>query len=95
MRDKWLGEIIQCNETINQVADGLEHLATAFDRIGNPSVADELFTKSMILRKSTNEYSKLINDEIHRGYVQAQEMTGAVLQAALAGCIIGKQEKGE
>lgn len=67
-------------------------LARAFERTGNLVVASELDSHVERIREANTRMDKAFGAELDRGFKQAQLSSNTMLEAVLAGVVVGRGE---
>lgn len=88
-----LDKIYSALDVVMVVSSELVSLARAFERIGNASVAEELFGYANDLREVKATIFSSVGDLTHQIFVDAQESSNNMLRAALASVFVGMDEK--
>lgn len=86
---EWLKLIQQGRGEVLDVADYLFELSISFKRTGNGEVADKLMWLAASLRAAEEKIKQGEGLELSRALHQAQESSGLLVKAALAGTFSG------
>lgn len=78
-------------ESLTLVSDQLRILSTAFFRVGNRMIAEEIAEMAVSIDVTCGHLTKSFNKLNQDWYHQTKDNSGLLLQAVLAGAIIGKQ----
>jgi len=87
----WLTDIHDSLNELGYVARRLEELSYSFYVVGNESVGKTLGNFVNIIEDNAKKINQATGKSISEGLKRSQEMSGTILQATLAGCLMSKQ----
>jgi hypothetical protein len=70
----------------------LQTLADAFYTVGNPRVADRLDTQAILISDCGKLLTEITNQILDEALARVQTSTKAVVEAALTGAFMGKED---
>lgn len=80
------------SQVILDVANCLQSLSYAFDRTGNKKVSVELYDLLSELKESHKKMNDAFTGNLHESFKSAQENSGLLLKAVLAGAALATKE---
>ena len=86
----WLDNMHRNSKKLTSIAYALESLGNSFSHVGNETVASELFHISDLLLDISKSNRETAGDIVNRELRESREMTGAIVNAALAGALVDK-----
>jgi len=92
MSDKYLDTIFEQSQVLRNTEAYLKHLAHCFIVTGNTHLSDELHQASEDVRIATKSINDAVSLKINAQLKQSQEASRTIVNAALAGILIGKNE---
>ncbi len=92
---EYLDEIYRNLITLRTVARKMNELGDAAWKMGNTRLSDTLADFSSKIEKAERGINNTVTEELNRTVKQAEEASGNMLRATLAGVELGKKEKGK
>lgn len=90
---EWLDKLHAASDKIHGEVDHLHELGRALKRVGNKQLANELYGISFILTEVEADILKSANLKVSQDVKGANEMTGTIFNAIVAGGIMEKRRK--
>ncbi len=87
----WLDDVHDAVDEVYRCGDEVSRLADAARELGNDRLADRLRDIQVRLFAAAPQVSRAVNESISDHFKAAQQNTGTILQAVLAGVTIAKR----
>lgn len=81
------------NQVILDVANNLQSLSYAFERTGNKTVSVELYNLLSELKEASKKMSDAFSGNLQESFKSAQENSGLLFKAVLAGAALAAKEE--
>ena len=89
---KYLDTIHEGNHQLGFVEFRLTELANAFHITGNSRVAETLYDLASIVGTAAKDINRAVTEELNRRVEDGQRTNRAIVEAALAGIAVAKEE---